>query len=69
MPAANGLIAIVSALSGPKETDVRRRESSDQIEQFVPSRVAEQYSQLFKLIHRISLAGISMCYLRGQIFW
>lgn len=39
--------AIVSALSRPKETGVRRRESADQIEQFVPGRVAEQYSLLF----------------------
>ncbi len=38
--------AIVSALSRPQKSDVLRREPSDPIEQFVPSRVAEQYSQL-----------------------
>jgi len=39
--------AIVSALSTPKEMDVRSKVASQQIEQFAPWRVAEQYSQLF----------------------
>jgi glycosyltransferase involved in cell wall biosynthesis len=39
--------AIVSALRTPKETDVRRKLASQQVEQFAPWRVAEQYSRLF----------------------
>jgi glycosyltransferase involved in cell wall biosynthesis len=39
--------AIVSALSTPKEMDVRSKVASQPIEQFSPWRVAKQYSQLF----------------------
>jgi glycosyltransferase involved in cell wall biosynthesis len=39
--------AIVSALRTPIETDVRRKVPLQQIEEFTPWRVAQQYSELF----------------------